>query len=117
MIHVVYYVCMSIALISVVIAAIVMMRYTLHQLRLCKDVQGKLVATFEQMLEAHEITLEALQATEDYLKYIAERYTDQDEVQNRLCAKIHHLEEETEDVQRIVLDMYKESLQSGDDAK
>ena len=95
---IIFYISIAVTVVAFILAIIIMMRYMFKQLQLCKEVQDKLLKTFKLMEQAHEITLEALKSTEAFLKHTAETCTDQQEITDRMYAKLSRLEEETIDL-------------------
>ena len=79
----------------IVIAIIfaVVIEHLAVQLKHCKDAQTKILEVLDKMLNAHEVTLESLRATDDYLYFLAENDHSHDEIQDRLYSRVSRLEE------------------------
>ena len=90
MVNTILYIFILVASIINITASIYLIKY---QSRILK-VQKKLIATFDLMEHAHEVTLEALRSVEDFLKYLSENVQSQQSAQDRLYTKVNRLEEE-----------------------
>lgn len=85
----------------IVIAIIfaVVIEHLTTQLRHCRDAQIKILEVLDKMSKAHEVTLDTLRATDNYLYYLAENDHSHDEIQDRLYSKVNRLEEAVLDLQ------------------
>lgn len=114
MAHIIFYVSVIVAVVSMITANIIMMRYMLKHLQSCAKIQEKFIATFEVMESAHQTTFEALRATEDFLKYIMETSQSHEKEIARLYENLHQLATSTEVIDAELKDLKKKSVHIDD---
>ena len=95
MANIVFYVSVIVAVVSMITANVIMLRYMHTHLRSVTDVQDKFIETFNTMELAHQTTFEALRATEDTLKSITADLQQHKEELSRLSDDLSQLGEHT----------------------
>lgn len=112
--HIIFYTSIATAVIALIFANVVIMRYFLNQIKLFKESQDKLLHAFGLMEQAHEVTFEALRATESFLRYVADTYKTFEDKQADMYAKISLLEEKVKDLTDHVKSLENQHMKSDD---
>ena len=98
MANIIFYVSVIVAVVSMITANVIMLRYMHNHLQSIADVQDKFIETFSTMELAHQTTFGALRATEDTLKYVMEESKSHETEIRKLRDSLKQLSRSTSDM-------------------
>jgi len=116
MANIIFYVSVIVAVVSMISANVVMLRYMHNHLQSVAGVQDKFIETLRIMELAHQTTFEALRATEDTLKYVMEVSTNHENELKKLRDDLKQLDQSISDI-HTELNSLKQNQSRIDDLK
>ena len=116
MANIIFYVSVIVAVVSMITANVIMLRYMHNHLQSVAGVQDKFIETLRIMELAHQTTFEALRATEDTLKYVMEVSKNHEDEIRELRDDLKQLSQSTSDIHNEINSL-KQSQSRIDDLK
>lgn len=105
MANIIFYTGITVAVVSLIFAAVIVMRYQMHQIRYCMQLQKELTSAFELLEKAHEATFDALKTTEKLIKEIIETSQSHDELLTAFRSDLDWVDRSIENLQNEIEDL------------